>query len=124
MASVSAGRAPDEFFAALGQAPFLHVGEQKPVSVGGHQALMADVIVDPGAQAACGTFGDTGITLLSLGGETWSAQPAEVVRMVAVANDIETILILMSSAEASATSVQALEGFFNRAERIVESMTM
>jgi class 3 adenylate cyclase len=121
-ASVPAGRSAAEFFAAAAQAPFLHVGETNNVNVGGQTGLSADIAVDPGAQAACGSLGEAGIAVFSLGGEFWSAQPGETVRVVALDTTNGLIAFLVSSAEASATSVQALEDFFELADRIVASI--
>jgi class 3 adenylate cyclase len=121
-ASVPAGRSPAEFFAAAAQAGFLHVGETTNVNVGGQTGLSADIAVDPGAQAACGSLGEAGIAVFSLGGEFWSAQPGETVRVVALDTANGLITFLVSSAEASATSVQALEDFFELADRIVASI--
>jgi len=120
--SVSAGRSPAEFFAAAAQAPFLHVGETNNVNVGGQTGLSADIAVDPGAQAACGSLGQAGIAVFSLGGEFWSAQPGETVRVIALDTANGLIAFLVSSEEASATSVQALEDFFELADRIVASI--
>jgi class 3 adenylate cyclase len=120
--SVPAGRSAAEFFAAAAQAPYLHVGEQRQLNVGGNSGLQADIAVDPGAQAACGSLGGPGIAVFSLGGEFWSAQPGETVRVSALDTPNGLIALLVSSPEASATSVQALEDFFELADRIVASI--
>jgi hypothetical protein len=120
--SVPAGRTPAEFLAAAAQAPFLHVGETSSVNVGGQTGLSADIAVDPGAQAACGSLGGSGIAVFSLGGEFWNAQPGETVRVIALDTANGLIAFLVSSEEASATSVQALDDFFELADRIVASI--
>jgi hypothetical protein len=77
-------------------------------------------------QAACGSLGGagsgSGISVFSLGGEFWSAQPGEIVRVVALDGADGLITMLISNTEASATSVQSLEDFFNLADRIVQSV--
>jgi class 3 adenylate cyclase len=125
-ASVPVGRTAAEFFEAAAQAPYLHVAEPTTTAVGGQQALTADISLDPGAQAACGSLGGagsgSGISVFSLGGEFWSAQPGETVRVVALDSVDGLITMLVSNTEASATSVQSLEDFFNLADRIVQSL--
>jgi class 3 adenylate cyclase len=123
--SVPAGRTATEFLDAVGQAGHLHPGTPVRTTVGGVTALRSDITIDPGAQAACGGVagsGGSGISLLTLGGEVWAATPGEIVRVLALDTPGGLISILVSNSEASATSVQALEDFFNLADRIVESV--
>jgi class 3 adenylate cyclase len=122
-ASVPTGRTPAEFFAAAAQAPYLNVPEPTAVSVGGRSGLRSDILVDPGAMAACGSLGGSGVAVFSLGGEFWAAQPGEVARVIALDTEDGLITLLVSNAEASATSVNALEDFFNLADRIIESIS-
>ena len=121
-ASVPAGRTAAEFVAAAAQSPFLEVKEPVAVNVGGQTGLQVDIAVDPAAQAACGSLGGSGIGVMSLGGEFWNAQPGETFRVVALDTADGLITMLASNEEASATSVAALEDFFARADRIIESI--
>jgi class 3 adenylate cyclase len=122
-ASVPTGRSSAEFFAAARQAGFLHVQDPTAASIGGQGGLRSDITIDPGSQAACGGLGGSGVAVFSLGGEFWSAQPGEIVRVVALDTKEGLIAVLASSEKASATSVEALENFFNLVDRVVQSIT-
>jgi class 3 adenylate cyclase len=121
--SVAIGRSAAELLAAAAQAPFLHVGAGRSLNIGGRTGLTADVVVDMGAQAACGSLGGSGVAIFSLGGEFWFAQPGETVRVSALDMPDGLLAALISSEEASATSIAALEDFFKLAERIVASIS-
>ena len=125
--SVPAGRTPAAILSATEQAPFLHVTESHPVNIGGHPGISADLQVDAAAQAACGGLagsGASGVDVLSLSGEVWRAATSETIRLIALENGGETISILISVADPSATSIDATERFFSLADRIVQSIRM
>jgi class 3 adenylate cyclase len=123
--SVPVGRTASELFDAARQAPHLNVATPARTSVAGQPALVSDITIDPGAQAACGGIAGSGgsdIPVFTLGGELWGARPGETVRVVALDSGDGLIAILANNPEASATSVQALQDFFNLADKIVQSI--
>jgi class 3 adenylate cyclase len=119
---IPAGSTPDELVSALRQVSFLEVGDPTLVFIGGRPGVEINVTVDPGAQAACGSFGGAGIALLPAGGEAYVAQGGEQVRLVAVDLDGTAVTFLASLNAASPTSsVAELQEFLDVADRIIKS---
>ena len=119
---IATGTSVDDLVAALESATYLQLGEVKAAEIGGNYAVSVDVTVDPAAQAACGGFGGEGIAVFPVAEDVWRAMPGEVFRLQAVDVDATTISYIMSAEPAPAQSVEALEQFFERAQRIVQSI--
>jgi hypothetical protein len=121
--SVPAGRSAAEFVAAVQQSPFLEFNGSTPYNVGGRSGVKFDVNVAQGAQIACsGGLGGEGIAIFSIGGSQWFANSEERFRVIAVDAQSGLLAVLIRNEGASATSVPALEAFFAKAEKIVQSI--
>lgn len=119
---VATGTSIDDLESALRSVPFLQVGETQAAEISGNYAITVDVTVDPGAQAACGGFGEQGIALFPTAEDVWDAVPGEVFRLRAVDIEGTTIAFVMSAETAPAGSVSELHQFFARAERVIQNL--
>jgi hypothetical protein len=116
------GPSPSELLSALEGLTHVDIfGEPRDVTVGGRRGMSLDVSIDEGAQAACGGFGTTEVVLFRMGDEQWGARAGERFRLTAVDVGGTTITFLMSRDDSPAASVQALEAFFEYAQRVIDS---
>jgi class 3 adenylate cyclase len=117
------GQEPLDLIGALEGIPYLTVGAVEETTVGGHEGYMVFVDVNEGALAACGSFGDGDIAVFPVGDETWRGWPGERVRLKAVDVDGATVAVLISAESAASSSVNELEQFFERADRLLETIS-
>ncbi len=121
-AEVTTGTNVNDLVAAIQSVWFLHPSEVTAAEIDGTFAQSMDITVDPGAQAACGGFGDEGVAIFPVAEDFWRAQTEEQFRLQAVDVDATTVSFIMSGETAPDQSVPALEQFYERAERVVQSV--
>jgi hypothetical protein len=119
---IATGTSADDLITALQTVPYLQVGEVRAAEISGSYAVTVDVTVDPGAQAACGGFGADGVAVFPVADDVWKAVPGEVFRLRAVDIEATTVSFVMSADSASDSPVVGTQEFFERAERIIQSV--
>jgi len=119
--AVAAGETPEDLMDAVRDVVFLNPGPETEYTVGEFEGKSMDLVIDPGAQAACGSLAGGAIGVFKIGSVTWGAAPGELVRLIAIDVDGETVSMLLSGDDPTG-SVPSNEQFFTMAEQVVQSM--
>lgn len=117
------GSTPLELLETLESIRYLSVEPPETISIAGRSGVAADVTVNEGALAACGSFGLGEVAIFPIGTETWLAQPGERFRIEAVDIDGITVAVMLSSESAAASSVPDLERFFELGGRLIDRIS-
>jgi hypothetical protein len=120
--AVSAGETPEDLMDAVKDVLFLRPSQEQELTVGDYEGKQIDIIVDPAAQAACGSLGGGDIAVFKIGTVNWGAAPGELVRLLAIDVNGETVSFLLSGDDPTG-SVPSNEQFFNSAEQVVQTVT-
>jgi hypothetical protein len=119
--AVSAGETPEQLMDAVRGVLFLNPGPEREISVGDYEGKAMDIVIDQGAQAACGGLAGGDIGVFKIGSVNWGGSPSELLRLIAVDVNGETVSMLLSGDDPTG-SVPSNEQFFNTAEQVVQSI--
>jgi hypothetical protein len=119
--AISAGETPEDLMDAVKDVLFLSPGQERELTVGDYEGKEIDFIVDAGAQAACGSIAGGSIAIFKMGSVTWGADPSELVRLMAIDVNGQTISFVLSGDDPTG-SVPSNELFFNSAEQVVQTV--
>ena len=122
IASVPTGTSIDDLVEALKSVWFLHPSEQTATEIGGNYAESTDIAVDPVRPGSVRWVRRRRRAHLPSGGRRLARPDRGTIQLQAVDVDATTISFLMSGETAPNQSPPALEQFFERAERIVQSV--
>jgi class 3 adenylate cyclase len=99
----------------------LSVSEPKTVRIGGYTGRQVDIGVADGALAACGGLAGSGVSIFSVGGQTWSAASGERFTLMSVDVGGQPVTIVVSTDWTKTPSVQQLESLLVLGQKIVSS---
>ena len=103
----------------LQKLPHLTVSDPQTVRVGGYTGRRVDVSVADGALAACS--GLAGVSLFSVGGQTWSAASGERFTLWSIDVKGQAVTIVVSTDWTETPSVQELQSLLVLGQQIIDS---
>jgi len=119
--AVSAGETPEDLMDAVRGVLFLNPGPEREISVGDYEGKAMDIVIDQGAQAACGGLAGGDVAVFKIGSLNWGGSPSELLRLIAIDVNGETVSMLLSGDDPTG-SVPSVEQFMNSAEQVVQSI--